>query len=58
LKDRSCVAATEALAKYYEHVTHDWEAARLLTEELLRLEPMREVHSKRWARLHKRVDKK
>ena len=58
LKDRSCVAATEALAKYYEHVAHDWEAARLLTEELLRLEPMREVHSKRWARLHKRVDKK
>ncbi len=58
LKDRSCAAATEALAKYHEHVTRDWEAARLLTEELVRLEPMREAHSKRWARLHKRVNKK
>lgn len=47
LKERSCIAATEALAKCYEHVARDWETARLLIEELLRLEPLREVHGKR-----------
>ncbi len=57
LKGRSCIAATEALAKYYEHVARDWETARLLTEELLRLEPMSETHGKRWARLQKLTHK-
>lgn len=55
LGENNCVRAIEALAKYHEHVTHELEAALEFAENLLRLEPAREFHIKRRARLCQRL---
>jgi uncharacterized protein len=54
LRQNSCVAGIEALAKYHEHVTRELEVALELAEELLRLEPASEFHAKRRDRLRQR----
>jgi uncharacterized protein len=55
LRQNSCAAGIEALAKYREHVTRELEAALELAEELLRLEPASESHAKRRNRLRQRL---
>ena len=55
LKQSNSGAAIEALAKYREHVTREFEAALALAEELLRLEPNSAAHAKRRDRLRQRL---
>jgi hypothetical protein len=51
LAERQCVPALEHLAKYYEHVRHDYHAALALTHQLQGLEPTNTTHFQRARRL-------
>ena len=57
LKEDHCIAAIETLAKYHEHVMYEPAIALSFAEELLRLEPGSEIHTKRHARLGQRLGK-
>ncbi|MBA4143731.1 MAG: ribonuclease H-like domain-containing protein [Nitrosospira sp.] len=57
LRENSCIAGIEALAKYHEHVTRELEAALELADELSRLEPENQLHNKRQGRLRRRLEK-
>jgi uncharacterized protein YprB with RNaseH-like and TPR domain len=60
LAERQCVPALEHLAKYYEHVRHDYCSALALTRQLQRLEPGNATHGQRAHRLsakrHRRLE--
>src|SRR6266571_4761651 len=47
LAERQCVPALEHLAKYYEHVRHDYHAALTLTHQLQPLEQSNTAHLQR-----------
>src|SRR5712691_4089399 len=51
LAERQCVPAIEHLAKYYEHVRHDYHAALALAHQLQGLEPTNTTHLQRVRRL-------
>ena len=51
LAERQCVPALEHLAKYYEHVQHDYRAALALTHRLQALEQYNTAHLRRVHRL-------
>jgi uncharacterized protein len=57
LRENDSVAAIETLAKYHEHVLREPAGALAFAEELLRLEPGSEIHSRRHKRLSQRVEK-
>ncbi len=51
LAERQCVPALEHLAKYYEHVRHEYPTALSLARQLQALEPTNTVHFQRVRRL-------
>ena len=51
LAERQCVPALEHLAKYYEHVRHDYHAALALTHQLQALDHSNAAHLQRVRRL-------
>jgi hypothetical protein len=51
LAERQCVPALENLAKYYEHVRHDYHAALALARQLQALEQSKTAHLQRIGRL-------
>jgi uncharacterized protein len=51
LAERQCVPALEHLAKYYEHVRHDYHAALALTHQLQALDQSNAAHLQRVRRL-------
>ena len=51
LAERQCLPALEHLAKYYEHVRHDYSMALSLTHQLQRLEQSQTAHVQRARRL-------
>src|SRR5262245_48003093 len=51
LAERQCVPALEHLAKYYEHVRHDYHAACTLARQLQALDQHNTVHLQRVRRL-------
>jgi len=51
LAERQCVPAVEHLAKYYEHVRHDYHAALALTHQLQALDHANTAHLQRVRRL-------
>src|SRR5215471_5257485 len=51
LAERQCVPALEHLAKYYEHVRHDYHTALTLVHQLQALEQCNTVHLRRVYRL-------
>jgi hypothetical protein len=51
LAERQCVPALEHLAKYYEHIRHDYRTALTLTHQLQGLEPSNTTHDQRARRL-------
>jgi uncharacterized protein YprB with RNaseH-like and TPR domain len=51
LAERQCVSAIEHLAKYYEHVRHDYHAACALAHQLQALDQHNTVHLQRVRRL-------
>jgi uncharacterized protein YprB with RNaseH-like and TPR domain len=55
LAERRCVPALEHLAKYYEHVRHDYRAALALTHQLQGLDPTKTTHYQRARRLSAKI---
>jgi uncharacterized protein len=55
LAERQCVSALEHLAKYYEHVRHDYRAALALTHQLQGLDPTNTTHCQRARRLSAKI---
>ncbi len=55
LAECQCVPALEHLAKYYEHVQHDYHAALALTHQLQGLEPTNTTHFQRARRLNAKM---
>ena len=55
LAERECVPAIEHLAKYYEHVRHDYRAAFTLARQLQGLEPTNTAHFQRVRRLSAKI---
>jgi hypothetical protein len=51
LAERQCVPALEHLAKYYEHVRHDYHAAFTLARQLQALDQHNTAHRQRVCRL-------
>jgi uncharacterized protein YprB with RNaseH-like and TPR domain len=51
----NCVQSLENMAKYYEHVAHDFTRALECTYELLAHEPDQQYHHHRKARLQRRI---
>jgi uncharacterized protein YprB with RNaseH-like and TPR domain len=57
LAEQDCLEALERLAKYHEHVRHDYEAALQLTQRLRHLEWQRSDHKRRERRLTAKRDR-
>jgi uncharacterized protein YprB with RNaseH-like and TPR domain len=55
LAAENCAEAMERLAKYYEHVTKDYEEAMKLAERLLKREPSNHAHGRRRKRLNEKL---
>jgi hypothetical protein len=55
LAERQCVPALEHLAKYHEHIQHDYHTALALAHQLQALEPRNTAHLQRVRRLIARI---
>ena len=55
LSKNNCFESLERLAKYHEHIVHDYKKAKSYTEKLLELHPENDLYIKRLNRLKKRI---